>query len=44
MESITEAPSLKGGAEVVVLFLHGAQLVMSSSIFTVLDLDEMDVK
>ena len=31
--------SLKGGAEVFMLFLHGAQLVLWSSVLTVLDFD-----
>ena len=35
--------SFKGGAEAFVLFLRGAQLVLRSSVFTVLDLDELDV-
>ena len=35
--------SLKGGAEAFVLFLHGAELVLRSSVLTVLDLDEVDV-
>jgi hypothetical protein len=35
--------SLKGGAEAFMLFLCGAQLVLRSSVFTVLDLDELDV-
>ena len=38
-----EAPSLTGGAETFVLFLHGAQLILRSSVLTVLDLDEMNV-
>ena len=35
--------SLKGGVEAFVLFLRGAQLVLRSSVFTVLDLDEVTV-
>ena len=35
--------SLKGGAEAFMLFLHGARLVLRSSVLTVLDLDEVDV-
>jgi hypothetical protein len=35
--------SLKDGAEAFVLFLRGAQLVLRSSVLTVLDLDEVDV-
>jgi len=35
--------SLKDGAEAFVLFLRGAQLILRSSVLTVLDLDEMDV-
>ena len=35
--------SLKDGAEVFMLFLHGAQLVLRSSVLTVLDLDEVNV-
>ena len=38
-----EAPSLTGGAETFVLFLHGAQLILRSSVLTVLDLDEVNV-
>ena len=34
---------LKDGAEAFMLFLRGAQLVMWSSVLTVLDLDEMNV-
>jgi hypothetical protein len=34
---------LKDGAEAIVLFLRGAQLVLRSSVLTVLDLDEMNV-
>ena len=34
--------SLKDGAEAFVLFLHGAQLVLRSSVLTVLNLDEVD--
>ena len=33
--------SLKDGAEAFVLFLCGAQLVLRSSVLTVLDLDEV---
>jgi hypothetical protein len=35
--------SLKDGAEAFVLFLHGAQLVLRSSVFKVFDLDELIV-
>ena len=35
--------SLKGGAEAFMLFLLSAQLVLRSSILTVLDLDEVNV-
>jgi len=35
--------SLKGGAEAFILFLRGAQLVLLSSVFTVLHLDEVNV-
>jgi hypothetical protein len=35
--------SLKGGAEAFMMFLRGAQLVLRSSVLTVLDLDEMNV-
>ena len=35
--------SLKDGAEAFVLFLRGAQLVLRSSVLTVLDLDEVNV-
>ena len=35
--------SLKDGAEAFVLFLCGAQLVLRSSVLTVLDLDELIV-
>jgi hypothetical protein len=35
--------SLKDGAEVFMLFLRGAQLVLRSSVLTVLNLDEVDV-
>jgi hypothetical protein len=35
--------SLKGGAEAFMLFLHGAQLVLQSSVVIVLDLDEVNV-
>jgi hypothetical protein len=34
---------LKGGAEAFLLFLWGAQLVLRSSVLTVLDLDEVNV-
>ena len=34
--------SLKDGAEAFMLFLRGAQLVLQSSVLTVLDLDEVD--
>ena len=33
----------KKGAEAFVLFLHGAQLVLRSSVLTVIDLDEVNV-
>ena len=36
--------SLKGGAEAFMLLLRGAQLALRSSVFTVLNLDEVDVK
>ena len=35
--------SLEDGAEAFVLFLHGVQLVLRSSVLTVLDLDECHV-
>ena len=35
--------SLKDGAEAFMLFLLGAQLVLRSSVLTVLDLDEVNV-
>jgi hypothetical protein len=35
--------SLKGGAKALMLFLRGAQLVQRSSVFTVLDLNEVNV-
>ena len=35
--------SLKDGAEAFVLFLRGAQLVLRSSVLTVLDLDEVNI-
>ena len=34
---------MKDGAEAFVLFLHGAQLVLRSSVLTVLNLDEVDI-
>ena len=34
---------MKGGAEAVMLFLRGAQLVLRSSVLTVLDLDEVNI-
>ena len=34
---------MKDGAEAFVLFLLGAQLVLQSSVLTVLDLDEVNV-
>ena len=33
---------LKDGAEAFVLFLHGARLVLRSSVLTLLDLDKVD--
>ena len=36
--------SLKDGAEAFVLFLRGAQLVLRSSVLTVLDLNEVNTK
>ena len=33
--------SLEDGAEAFVLFLHGTQLILRSSVLTVLDLDEV---
>ena len=36
-------PRPKDGAEAFVLFLHGAQLTLRSSVLTVLDFDEVDV-
>jgi hypothetical protein len=33
----------KGGAEIFVLFLRDAQLVLMSSVLTVLDLNEVDI-
>ena len=35
--------SLENVAEIFVLFLCGVQLVLRSGVFTILDLDEMDV-
>jgi hypothetical protein len=35
--------SLNGGAEAFMLFLCGAQLVLRSSVLTILDLDEVNV-
>ena len=35
--------SLENVAEIVVLFLSGVQLVLSSGVFTILDLDKVDV-
>ena len=35
--------SLTDGAEASMLFLHGAQLVLRSSVLTVLDLNEVNV-
>ena len=35
--------SLEDGIEAIVLFLRGAQLVLRSSVLTVLDLDEVNV-
>ena len=35
--------SLEDGAEAFVLFLRGAQLVLQSSVLTVLNLDEVNV-
>jgi hypothetical protein len=35
--------SMENGAKVFVLFLHGVQLVLRSSVLTVLDLDECHV-
>ena len=35
--------SLKNGAKTFMLFLRGAQLVLQSSVLTVLDLDEVNV-
>ena len=35
--------SLKGGAEAFLLFLRGAQLVLRSSVLTVLELSEVNV-
>ena len=35
--------SLEDGAEAFVLFLHGTQLILRSSVLTVLDLDEVIV-
>jgi hypothetical protein len=35
--------SLKVGAEAFMLFLRGAQLNLRSSVFTVLDFDEVDI-
>jgi len=40
---VTEAASLKDGADAFVLFLRGAQLALRSSVLTVLDFDEVDV-
>ena len=34
---------MKGGAEAVMLFLRGAQLVLRSCVLTVLDLNEVNV-
>jgi len=38
-----DGSSLKNGAEAFALFLCGAQLVLRSSVLTVLDLGEVDV-
>ena len=35
--------SLKGGAEAFVLFLRGAQLVLRSSVLTILDFKKVDI-
>ena len=35
--------SLKNGAKTFMLFLRGAQLVLQSSVLTILDLDKVDV-
>ena len=34
---------MEDGAEAFVLFLHGAQLILRSSVLTVLDFNEVDV-
>ena len=43
MWRVTEAPYLENVAKVFVLFLCGVQLVLRSSVLTVLDLDEVNV-
>jgi hypothetical protein len=35
--------SLENVAEIFVLFLYGVQLVLRSNVFTILDLDKVDV-
>ena len=40
---VGNAGSLKDGAEAIMLFLHGAQLILRSCVLTVLDLNEVDV-
>ena len=39
----SDGGSLKGGAEALMLFLRSAQLVLRSSVLTVLDRDEVNV-
>jgi hypothetical protein len=39
----SDGGSLKGGAEDFMLFLSGAQLVLRSTVLTVLDLDNVNV-
>ena len=43
VESNGERRLLKGGEEAFMLFLHGAQLVLRSSVLIVFDLDEVSV-
>ena len=43
MWRVTDACFLENVAEIFVLFLCGVQLVLRSGVFTLLDLDEVDV-
>ena len=43
MWRVTKAPWRENVAEVIVLFFCGVQLVLRSGVFTVLDLDKVDV-